>query len=82
MQWAQTLDREMDEKLDYMSAVRKNARNITVANRALHPRLPRLRNPDQLRRGKRYRWRFRNDETLRSPRLLSKDKELDYNFPM
>jgi len=53
-----------------------------VANRALHPRLPRLRNPDQLRRGKRYRWRFRNDETLRSPRLLSKDKELDYNFPM
>jgi hypothetical protein len=26
MQWAQTLDREMDEKLDYVSAVRKNAR--------------------------------------------------------
>ena len=60
----------------------KCERNITGANRALHPRLPRLRNPDQLRRGKRYRWRFRNDETLRSPRLLSKNKELDYNFPM
>ena len=38
--------------------------------------------PDQLRRGKRYRWRFLNDETLRSSPLLSKDKELDYNFPM
>jgi hypothetical protein len=84
MQWAQTLDREMDEEigLRLSDSMPKREREITVPDGSLDPRLPRLRNPNQLRRGKRYRWCFNNDETIHPPRLMPTDKELDWNLPM